>query len=73
MKNAGYRKIILTLGNIVKSYIVMQLHVDNTLKTMFSSQKQKQITEYNHGRNERGGRVSQTFFFMGEIVPPTLG
>ena len=44
---ARYKKIIVTLANILTSYNVLQLQVDNTLKIIFFSKKLKQITEYN--------------------------
>ena len=38
---------MVTFANIRKTYNVMQLQADNTLKIIFFSQKLKQITEYN--------------------------
>ena len=46
MKNARYKKIIVTLANILKRYNVSQLQVDNPLRIVFFSQKLKQTTEY---------------------------
>ena len=48
MKNARYKKIIVTLANILKKHNVMQLQVDKALKIIFFVKKRlKQITEYN--------------------------
>ena len=46
-KMQDIKKIIVTLANLQKSYNLLQLQVDNTLKIMFFIQKLLKLAEYN--------------------------